>query len=631
MRPFSVRSRLSRTALLAALLAPGLLPSVGRRAAADEGLSLDPAEVTARVDHDIKYLASDELGGRGVGTEGIEVAAASIRDEFKKYGLVSGVEDGSYYQPFPIDGLGAVVADKTAAVLTSPSGEERTLVLGTDFQPQLSGARGPVSGELVFAGYGIVAPDINYDDYAGIDVTGKIVVVIRREPQANDPDSIFDGTQTSRYALIRSKLAFAKEKGAIGIVLVNDAAGVTETGGDTLAAPDLFGSTPDSLPFVHVTRATLDAMLAASPLDGAEGAKHDSLASIEQAIDKDLKPIGGPIGGWKLDYRTEVDTVMTSNVIGVIEGEGPLADETVIIGAHYDHLGMGGYGSRTPDRTEIHNGADDNATGTAAVLELARRFGSSGKKPARRLVFIAFSGEERGLIGSTYYVENPTVPLDKVIAMINYDMIGWLRNDALTIYGVASGVGLADVVAKAGEGTGLDLKPVDSGFAGSDHLPFVNRQIPALFLHTGLNATYHTPDDDYETINVEGAVRVIDYSEKLIDAIASLEERPAFQAAAPRGQRRRMAYLGARIDFSEDVQGLAVAEVTEGSPAETAGLKPGDIVLAIDGKELKTREELIEVLQAGQADQEVEIRIRRDGEEQAVKATYGRPPRRGGQ
>jgi len=210
---------------------------------------------------------------------------------------------------------------------------------------------------------------------------------------------------------------------------------------------------------------------------------------------------------------------------------------------------------------------------------------------------------------------------------VNFDMIGWLRNDALTVYGVGSSPNFETMVKEVGTDTGLDLKPVAGGFAGSDHLPFIGKQIPAVFMHTGLNATYHTPDNDFETIDVEGASRVIDYSEKLIQRLVDLEERPPFQAAAPSQGRRRMAYLGARIDFAEDVMGLKVAEVTEESPASRAGLAVGDVVVAIADKELKTREDLIALLQEKKAGDVVTVKLRRGEEEISVEVTLERTPR----
>ncbi|MCA9105619.1 MAG: M20/M25/M40 family metallo-hydrolase [Planctomycetales bacterium] len=612
--------------VLASVLQLGLF-TASVTARADEGLDRETESVVARVGGDIEYLASDELGGRGVGTEGIEIAANFIRDEFQRLGLAPGGENGTYFQEFPIEGLGTLRDDETWAVIVGADGAETKLVAGTDYQPQMLGGPGPIEAEMVFAGYGITSAEFEYDDYEGLDCQGKFVVVIRREPQQNDADSPFDGLETSAYATIRNKLATASLHGAAGIILVNDQPSTQTAGGDFLATPELFGTSADGIPFVHMSQAAFGKILAAHPLQAGDGTELKTLAEVEAAIDANLQTINGPLGGTKIRYQMAVDTVMTNNVIAVIEGEGPLADETIIVGAHYDHLGMGGFGSRTPDRTEVHNGADDNATGTAAVLELARRFANSDKKPARRIVFIAFSGEERGLVGSAHYVAHPSIPLGNIVAMVNFDMIGWLRNDALTIYGAASGSSFSEVIEAASGDTGLDLKPIDSGFAGSDHLPFVSKEIPALFLHTGLTDTYHTPDDDFETINVEGAVRVIDYSENLLWELANLEERPTFQAARPREPRRRLAYLGARINFSEDVKGLLVDEVTEDSPAAAAGLQTGDIVLAIGERELKTREDLIAALREGNTGDTVTIKIMRDGEEQSLEATYGRAPR----
>ena len=245
----------------------------------------------------------------------------------------------------------------------------------------------------------------------------------------------------------------------------------------------------------------------------------------------------------------------------------------------------------------------------------------------KRQVFIGFSGEERGLIGSRYYVDNPVVPIESTVAMINFDMIGWLRDDALTIYGAGTSPDFREIIEAAGTDSGLDLKPIAAGFAGSDHLPFQQRQVPALFLHTGLTSTYHTPDDDYETLNMPGCVRVIDYSEDLIKELLKLEEAPTFAGAGSRPARRRTAYLGARINFSDEITGLYVEDVTDDSPASAAGLKTGDVIVASGDKALKTREDLLEMLQENRAGDELVLKVQRGDDTLEVMVTLGRTPR----
>jgi hypothetical protein len=615
--------------LLAAAILGWIAPTLDLTLAG-ETLDRSPEAVLERVSSEVRYLASDELAGRDVGTPGIDAAAEYIRTEFKKMGLKSGAENGSYYQPFDISGTKSIVEGEVYLVLTGPDGTRHELKLGEQFQPQLTGGDGQVEGDLVFVGYGISADEHNFDEYADLDVKDKIVIALRREPQQDDENSVFDGKENSNYARINTKLGFARGKGAKALILVNDWYTTEKEEGDILASPELFGTRGSGIPFAHMKQSVLQKILATTPIQLDSGEKLETIEAISDNIDENLQPRSQALEGWKVSYQVKstTDNIVGNNVIGIIEGEGPHADETIVIGGHYDHLGMGLFGSRTPGRREVHNGADDNATGTVAVVELARRFAVSDTKPSRRLVFIGFSGEERGLLGSRYYVEHPVVPMESTVAMINFDMIGWLRDDVLTIYGAGTSPEFGAVIEAAGKETGLDLKPISAGFAGSDHLPFQQKQVPALFLHTGLTSTYHTPDDDYETLNMPGCVRVIDYSENLINELLSLDEAPTFANATRRPPRPRTAYLGARINFSDDITGLVVQEVTEDSPAAKAGLKTGDVITANGDDELKTREDLLSMLQENAAGDKLVLKVKRGEEVMEVEVTLSRPPAR---
>ncbi|MEC7499612.1 MAG: M28 family peptidase, partial [Planctomycetota bacterium] len=341
---------------------------------AKENLDRSEEAVLERVSNEVKYLASDELAGRDVGTPGIDAAAEYIRSEFKKMEIASGVEDGSYYQPFDITGQKDVIEEETALVLTGPDGTKHELKLGDQYQPQLTGSDGSVEGELVFVGYGISADEHDFDEYSDVDVTDKIVIALRREPQQDDPESVFDGLENSNYARIATKLGFAGAKGAKALILVNDWYTTEKEEGDVLATPDLFGSRGNAVPFAHMKQSVFEKILKASPVTLESGEKLDTIKAISDHIDEKLQPLSQPLANWKGSYQLKSDTskLVGNNVIGVIEGEGPHADETIVIGGHYDHLGMGLFGSRTPGRVEVHNGADDNATGTVAVVELAR-------------------------------------------------------------------------------------------------------------------------------------------------------------------------------------------------------------------------------------------------------------------
>lgn len=539
-----------------------------------------------RVTYDIKYLASDELGGRKPGTEGIELAAKYLEEQYKEAGLKK-LENGTYRQDFTVR-LGMTVDPETTHFKLISSASELSMTnleLGKDYMPQARSRAANFDAEVVFVGYGINAEkDLNYNDYRGVDVDGKFVVMIRREPQQEDPDSVFAGLETSDHAFINTKVSAARRAGAVGLIMVNDAVSAPNDEKDVLEDPTRFRGT---FPFVQVKRRVFDKLLTNSPLIDAEGKKLTSLGQIEKQIDATLSPVSQPMKGWKVvgSASSKQNNATTSNVVGIIEGEGPHADETIVIGGHYDHLGMGGGRSSRSSKRAVHNGADDNATGTAAVVELARRYGKRDSKPSRRLVFICFSAEEMGLLGAKHYVEeDPIYELDKTATMVNFDMIGWLREDRVTIFNANSSPQFASVLDNANKGSGLEIVK-SAAFGGSDHLPFHQQKIPVMFIHTGLTDTYHTPEDDFETIDCEGALRVIDYSEKVIDQLLALDTKPVFQSASE--ARRNRVRLG--VTLSDDAEGgVEITRIFDNSIAAQNGFQVGDIITAV-GTEVTDR------------------------------------------
>lgn len=583
-----------------------------------------------RVGGDIRYLASDELEGRGPGTKGLEKAADYIRDEFKRLGLKSGVKDGSYLQPFDIVIDTKVVQPKTFLVLRGPGDQELKLELGDQFQPLAVGGAGKAKAEVVFAGYGISAPKLEYDDYKDAGVEGKVVLILRREPQQNDAKSVFGGKKTTSHAYIRTKLQQAKKNKAAAVLLVNDPFTTDSKNKDQLTSPAGFGTRAMGIPFAHLTQAVADRLLESAPITSADDQKLTSVRAIEKQLDRTLKPLSQPLLGWtaELEFTFEKVKAGVANVVGVLEGEGPLANETIVIGAHYDHLGYGPFGSRRPNERAIHNGADDNATGTAAVMELARRFAQRDKKPARRLVFIGFSAEERGLIGSSYYVEHPLVPIKDTVAMINFDMIGQLRKDGLLLGGVRSAKEFAAVVEKANGDAQLKVK-VSGPMGGSDHASFYRKRIPVFAFFTGMTKLYHTPDDDFETINVDGVVQTIDFAEHLLDEVINLPKRPQYMkvVATPRG-RGGMAYLGIVPDYAGGGDGLRITDVNADSPAAKGGLKPGDVIVKFGDVPVADIQGLAAGLRKYKAGNKVEVTVQRGKEKKTLSVTLGNPPKK---
>lgn len=578
--------------------------------------------VAERVADDIKFLASDELEGRGVETKGIEAAAERILDVYKAAGLKPAVGD-SYRQEFDITVGKTVTGENTKVEFIGPDSSSIDLKLVQQFQPLQVGGSGKASAEVVFVGYGITSSEDDYDDYEGIDVEGKIVVMIRREPLQGVDGPKFRGRRTSQHAYINTKLDLANKQKVAAVLFVNDPAS-TKGSKDELSTPNGFGGRGKGVPFFHVAQSAVNQLLAKSPLtvevDGQQQ-KLNSLAAIEAEIDRSGKPVSQPMADLSaaVEVSFETKSVKAYNLLGTLEGEGPLANEFVVVGAHYDHIGLGSVGSRAASRKgEVHNGADDNASGTAAVMELARRL-SEGPRPKRSIIFACFSGEERGLLGSSYYVTDPVVPLADTASMLNFDMIGTLRNDKVDVGGVGTGDGLRAIVSEADENSILNVKTSEHAFAGSDHLPFIRKKVPAMFCFTGMTDRYHTPDDDFEMINIEGAVKVIDLAEDILRGLADMPTRPSFQAVS--GRTKKVPYLGAIpvLSAEEGVQGVRVRVVRKNSPAEAAGLQVGDVITSAGGKAVEDYGSLIAVLRSMEAQSDVELTVQRG--EAVIKAT----------
>jgi hypothetical protein len=438
-------------------------------------------------------------------------------------------------------------------------------------------------------------------------------VVAAAEEFAAVPDSDREKSTAARLRLADAvkKLNFAREQDQ------------QEKDGDPLIVFGYGGeSRSGAIPVLHVKRAVADRVLKA--------ALKKSLDELEAEIDGDLKPRSAVLEGWQARGATSVKSVQADvkNIIGVLEVTGPLADETIVVGAHYDHLGLGGEGSLAPGVRDIHNGADDNASGTMGLIELARRLGRRAEKLPRRVVFIAFTGEEMGLIGSANYVKNPFIPLENTIAMFNMDMIGRLKDNKLTVFGTGTAPQWKELVKKTGEARGFELSMKEDGFGPSDQTSFYAKKIPVLHFFTGTHSDYHRPSDDWEKINVEGMSRVVDMVEEIVVETAKAPARPQYVEVRGRSERPRgdsRPYFGSVPDFSVEGSGYALSAVTAGSPADQAGLKGGDKIVQLGDDKIGGLDDFDLALRKYRAGDEVRVLVEREGKKVELKVLLGKP------
>jgi hypothetical protein len=594
----------------------GLLLLLGTTAAAKNEEAIE-----ARMRQDITFLASDECEGRGIETAGIQKAAAYIVAEFAKAGLKPGGPDGGYFQPFTVQGQPRLEGQSTLT-LKGPLGQEIELRLDTDFQVMGTSGGGRVTAPLVFVGYGATAPDIGYDDYKGVDVAGKIVVALRHTPRWNNKDMPFDGDNKEKHAALTKKQGLAESNRAAALVLVNDR---TEApAGDRLMSFGyVAGASSGAIPAVHLRRAVMDMVF--------ESCLGTQLEGVEKTIDRDLKPRGTPLAGWTATVATGVtrSSIACRNIIGVVEGSGPLANETVVIGAHYDHLGYGGSGSRAkePNKKQIHHGADDNGSGTTSVLELARRFGQMKNRQGRRLVFMTFSAEEMGLLGSQHYCnKDPLFPLADTVTMVNLDMVGRLSLDKETKKGklIVEGVGTAKtfdaIIDKLNPGFLLTKK--QGGTGPSDHDSFYRKKVPVVFFWTGNHVDYHRPSDTSDKINVAGMRQIVDLTEKVIAELANDAPRPEYVQVANSftpGTGKSGPKLGIMPNYDEDKEGVLIGGVSDGGPAAQGGVKAGDLIVELGGKTVTNINTYMVIMSQQQSGQVLEVGVVRDGKKLALK------------
>jgi peptidase M28-like protein/PDZ domain-containing protein len=598
---------------------PAFDPSLyadSRRTGATNQLSAE------RIARHVQFLASDKLQGRRAGTPSADEAAAYIEKEFRSYGLKTASSAG-FLQPFTF--VSAVkLGEQNSFQVKTPKGT-RSIKVAEDFMPLAFSASNLAAGDIVFVGYGISAPELQFDSYAGVDPKGKIVMMLRGSPDGDNPHGKF-AEFTQPGLEIQNKTLKAREKGARGVIFIS---------GEKNFREDRLSRMRHDLNFLDSGIPTsIISVDAASSILGSSG------VSVAGAEAKAKEPLSAfVVKEATIEFKTDVVKIhgKSANVVAVLPGNDPrLASEYVIIGAHYDHLGLGGPESLAANpESQIHHGADDNASGTAGLLELARVLTAQHGKIKRSIMFIAFSGEELGLLGSGAYTKNPIIPLASTVAMLNMDMIGRLRNGSLFVGGVGTSPTWKPLIEKlngttepaasaAGHGPRFQLGFGEDGFGPSDHQSFYVRDVPVLFFFTGTHEDYHKPSDTADKINAEGLKDVAELVSEIAVSVANEPQRIAFTKVKmeqrPVGRGFRV-YLGTVPNYSDQSDGMKLDGVRPGSPAEKAGLRAGDLIVKLGKMAIKNVYDYTYALGEMRGGEEVEAVIRRDGKEMTMKIT----------
>jgi Tol biopolymer transport system component len=588
-----------------------------------------PATGADLVRRDVEWLADDAREGRGPGTAGLEAAGAYLERRFRDAGIEAAGDEG-YRQSFAIP----VAVERKPATSLRIDGRE---IDAAAYTPLGFSASMVAEGAIVPVGYGVVAPELDHDDYAGQDVSGKIVLARRFVP---DGDRFANDAAQRRYGDLRAKAFTARQRGAAALIVVD---------------------TPDG----HAA-ATPAPTVAGSPSGGAAAANPHAGAPATSGTGGDAKPaeeaelprlavnsesdagipvialrraVGEALFSGAHRARVEValqrvDAPAFNVVARVRAGRPSPLPGVIVLGAHYDHLGRGGSGSLDPDGNQVHNGADDNASGTAALLEAARLLSARRADLSRDVVFVAFSGEEEGVLGSTRWARRPTggVAAGDIVAMLNFDMVGRLRDNQVSVLGGDSAAEWKEWIGAVCDRERVRCAISGDGYGPSDHAPFFAAGVPVLHFFSGVHSDYHKPSDDTARLNAAGAAKIAGLAASVTLDLAAREARPTYRAVAeplPRGDVRASGgSLGTVPDYAGDGRpGVLLAGVRAGGPAEQAGLRRGDLLVELMNQSIRGVEDLMFVLRSAKVHQQTIAVVERDGKRVELLVTFGPPMR----
>lgn len=571
---------------------------------------------------EVGWMAAPERAGRQTGTPGAAATAEWLVEYFKSIGLkpvgtASGDGQTAYYQPFEFRAGERVIPEKNS--LTVVASEPKSFALDKNFRPLAFTENGEVEGEVVFAGYGLSVPEGNgqqrYNSYDGLDVKDKVVLLLRYVPEGVDAKR---RAHLNRYAGLRYKVMMARERGAKGVLVVT---GPNSPGAGEVLGLSNDGSSADSgLPAVSINGDVAAALLAPSG---------KTLKDLQTGLDIENPHAEGGfvLPKTKVKFSTGVEHIKKTdrNVVAALPGT---SDEWIIVGAHYDHLGIGGSSSlaKSGEEHQIHYGADDNASGVAVVMELAAALASSKTKPQRGIIFALWSGEENGILGSAAFAEKPPVPVEKIAAYVNFDMVGRLRENKLSMQAVGSSKVWRKLLEKRNVAAGFNLVMQDDPYLPTDVTSFYPKRVPVLNFFTGAHDDYHRPTDTPEKLDYTGMERIAKFAQQIVLDVANASERPDYarveRSDSGGGSRETLrAYLGTIPDYTQEVKGVKISGVRGGSPAEKGGLQGGDVIVEFAGQKIANIYDYTYGLDAVKIGQPVKIVVERGGKRVDVSVT----------
>lgn len=550
--------------------------TLGALAAATIASAQAAAPAPSKTRADVTVLASDRLGGRQAGSEGATLAADHLVAELKKMGASPLPGQKDFRLPFSFT---AGVKDGGTTLSVASTAFNRT----ADVQALSFSDNAEASGEVVFAGYGLVVPDsqnFGYDSYATLDVKDKVVVVFRYFPEDADQKT---RQILSRYSDLRYKAMQARQRGAKALLVVTGPR--SPNAGETIPMSFDTALAGSGIVAASVSGGVAQALFA--------GVKDKTLDEIQKSFDSGNPHTAGfPLPGASVTVKTAVirEKQEGFNVVGYLPATARIAlpKPWVALGAHYDHLGRGSHGNSLAtkdDAGKIHYGADDNASGTAAVLAAGREL-ATRRMRARHVMLGFWSAEEIGLIGSNAFVTTPPVPNDQLAAYFNFDMVGRMQDNKLTVQAVGSSPGWRPLIERANVAAGFDLVLQDDPYQPTDVASFNQATVPSLAFFTGTHVDYHKPSDTADKINYEDLDRVVDFAVALASRVGDQPDVLAF-AKVEQAQQSGGGRAGVRIftgtipDYATDVKGLLLGGVIGGGPAEQAGLQKGDVIIQI--------------------------------------------------